>query len=337
MHIAGGGLAGLALGVALRQHGVPTELHEAGSYPRHRVCGEFVSGITPAELETLGIADDFADAARPRSTVWYDTTRERLRAPLPQAAWGISRHQLDARLAHRFVELGGQLLTRSRVSPATDLTGWVWATGRPRRESTWLGLKAHFLDLPLNADLELHLGHRSYIGLTRVEHGRVNACGLFHRPQSFDASRRSDLLPQACEEAGLSKLADRLRHASLDADSLKGVNQFLLGWQPATNPEELRLGDFAAMTPPLTGNGMSMALQSALDALPPLLAWSQHRQDWPTTTAAVRLAQRQRFGGRLRWARLLQRIVLHPTASRLSLALLQRRTLPFDRLFALTR
>ena len=39
VHIVGGGLAGLTLGLRLRQLDVPVELYEAGSYPRHRVCG----------------------------------------------------------------------------------------------------------------------------------------------------------------------------------------------------------------------------------------------------------------------------------------------------------
>ena len=62
--IAGGGLAGLSLGIALRQTRTPVILHEAGMYPRHRVCGEFISGVSPAVLETLGIADLVQDAKR---------------------------------------------------------------------------------------------------------------------------------------------------------------------------------------------------------------------------------------------------------------------------------
>ena len=42
--IVGGGLAGLTLGIGLRQRGVPAALWEAGRYPRHRVCGEFICG-----------------------------------------------------------------------------------------------------------------------------------------------------------------------------------------------------------------------------------------------------------------------------------------------------
>ncbi|MFZ9874958.1 MAG: NAD(P)-binding protein, partial [Candidatus Methylacidiphilales bacterium] len=44
VEIVGGGLAGLTLGLCLRQKGVPVDLFEAGTYPRHRVCGEYLSG-----------------------------------------------------------------------------------------------------------------------------------------------------------------------------------------------------------------------------------------------------------------------------------------------------
>ena len=65
--INGGGLTGLSLAIALRKHGVAVTLHEAGTYPRHRVCGEFISGVSRDTLETLGIADAFMDAKHHRS------------------------------------------------------------------------------------------------------------------------------------------------------------------------------------------------------------------------------------------------------------------------------
>ena len=53
--IAGGGLAGLALATALRHREVPVTVLEAGYYPRHRVCGEFISGVSQETLENLKI------------------------------------------------------------------------------------------------------------------------------------------------------------------------------------------------------------------------------------------------------------------------------------------
>jgi 2-polyprenyl-6-methoxyphenol hydroxylase-like FAD-dependent oxidoreductase len=55
--IIGGGLAGLTLGIGLRQHGVPAALWEAGHYPRHRVCGEFICGRGQETLARLGLRE----------------------------------------------------------------------------------------------------------------------------------------------------------------------------------------------------------------------------------------------------------------------------------------
>jgi menaquinone-9 beta-reductase len=73
--IAGGGLAGLSLASALRRQDVPVTVLEAGNYPRHRVCGEFISGVTEETLTALGIHEIFADAHHHRSLGWYEKGR----------------------------------------------------------------------------------------------------------------------------------------------------------------------------------------------------------------------------------------------------------------------
>src|SRR5436189_2448028 len=60
--IVGGGLAGLTLGIGLRQRGIPVTIWEASHYPRHRVCGEFVSGRGQQVLARLGLLEMFVRA-----------------------------------------------------------------------------------------------------------------------------------------------------------------------------------------------------------------------------------------------------------------------------------
>jgi 2-polyprenyl-6-methoxyphenol hydroxylase-like FAD-dependent oxidoreductase len=60
--IAGGGLAGLTLGIALRQRGIPVTIWEAGHYPRHRVCGEFICGRGRETLVKLGLNEILSKA-----------------------------------------------------------------------------------------------------------------------------------------------------------------------------------------------------------------------------------------------------------------------------------
>src|SRR5580704_2012545 len=96
--IIGGGLAGLALGIGLRQRDMPVTIWEAGHYPRHRVCGEFISGNGQAVLERLGLlARCHQTGAIYARTVMF--IRGSSRSPvrrLSEPALCLSRHALDA-------------------------------------------------------------------------------------------------------------------------------------------------------------------------------------------------------------------------------------------------
>ena len=144
--IAGGGLAGLSLAAGLRLHRVPVTVHEAGSYPRHRVCGEFISGVDMRTLEALGIADLFSEALPRSSVAWFREGRCIHEDRLPSPAMGISRHRLDALLMQRVRELGGQVIERSRQTRDPH-EGFVWAAGRIPAKRRWIGLKVHCRDL----------------------------------------------------------------------------------------------------------------------------------------------------------------------------------------------
>jgi len=334
--IAGGGLAGLSLGIALRNRDVPVRLVEASNYPRHRVCGEFISGVTEGELQSLGIADLFNDAQRHRSTSWNEGDHEFLRASLPEDARGLSRYRLDALLAERFTALGGELITGQRHSGSGE--GVVLATGRPRRESKWIGLKAHYETLDLAADLEIHMGRGAYVGMTCVENDRVNVCGLFRRKQPVTgADSREQMLPLALDEAAMPGVAARLRVARVDAASIKGVNQFFLGWQRRADEGEVRIGDTASIIPPFTGNGMSMAFQSALLAAEPLVDWSRGKATWRETAAQIRDGQSRQFASRLRWSWVLHGLLLTQTSRRLCTWVVRKNIVSFDTLYRKVR
>jgi flavin-dependent dehydrogenase len=335
--IAGGGLAGLALGIGLRRQGVPVTLLEAGSYPRHRVCGEFVSGIRPEELEALGIRDLFSAALRPRETAWFDGDRLFFRAPLPESGYGVSRHWLDQALAERFLDLGGELRTGQRWEGGGLEAGTVLASGRvvtERREvgAGWFGIKAHYGGLECVADLEVHLGEGAYVGVTPVGEGWVNVTGLFRE----GVGGGKELLERAVAGAGLGGLAARLAGARQRPGSLKGVNRFRLGWQPGYG-RGIRVGDAAAMIAPVTGNGMTMALQGACAALEPVLGWSRGELEWAAAERWVCLGQRRRFGARLFWAEALQRVLMTGWSRRVCGFILGRDWVSFDTLYRRVR
>jgi flavin-dependent dehydrogenase len=334
IEIIGGGLAGLSLGLALRRAQVPVTLHEAGAYPRHRVCGEFITGLRRATIERLGLAPLLHDACEHREVAWCSVRGETSVQRLPSPALGLSRHALDARLAAAFLAAGGDLRTGSRVLDLAPRAGRVFALGRRRGGSGWLGLKVHVHGLALTRDLELHLGDNAYIGLARVETGAINVCGLFRRRAL--AARGAALLPEYLRACGLAVLARRLEHAAIDTSSFCAVAALQFDRRvrrPAG--DRIALGDSCAMIPPFTGNGMAMAFQSAERALDPLLSYARGEIPWTHACRATSTALRGQFRLRLAAAGALHSFLLRPSRQRLLATLGRARLLPFRPLYAL--
>lgn len=334
VEIIGGGLAGLSLGLALRHAGVPVTLHEASDYPRHRVCGEFITGLDPATRRELRLDPFLSDARACHEVAWFREGAPFHRHLLPHSALALDRHTLDARLASALTAAGGVLHTRSRAATLTATPGRVFTHGRrAAADSPWLGLKVHARGLSLRADLEVHLGDRAYVGLCSVGENLVNVCGLFHRRPGL-ALERASALPAYLRATGLDALADRLALASIDPASCCAVAALAFGRAPApTDPSRLDLGDAHALIPPFTGNGMTMAFQSAALALAPLIAWSRGEVGWPATVARVRRRLRARFRLRLAASALLHPLLLRPQGQAGLAAALRARLLPVTPLY----
>lgn len=332
--IAGGGLAGLSLAIGLRRHGAMVTVHEAGSYPRHRVCGEFISGVSDATLRVLGIEKDLTDAERHRSASWFRQGELLLESELPEAAMGISRHRLDQRLQERLLGSGGVLHEQSRVSRDPH-EGLVWAAGRLPKKGGLIGLKCHLEDYAMDADLEMHLGSNGYLGLTPIEDGRVNVCGLFRLDRSLKG-KGSNLLGEYLRQGGNDGLADKIVDSRPDESSFLGVAGFELGWQGG-DESLCAVGDADGMIPPFTGNGMSMAFESAEMALEPLLGWSEGRREWAGVVHEIRRLAKQRFRRRVASAMAVHRALLDARGQRLISVLSKSGLLPFRPILSLMR
>ena len=332
IEIIGGGLAGLSLGLALRRAGVPVAVFEAGDYPRHRVCGEFITGLGASTIARLGLDALLADALVHREAAWFHRPDRVKIERLPSPALGLSRHALDARLAQAFRAAGGELRTRTRVTDLAPAPGRVFAHGRRRGKSRWLGLKVHALDLPLVRELELHLGNRAYVGLSRIEGGAVNICGLFQRREP--AVRGPALLFAYLRACGLTTLAARIEAATVDATSFCAVAALSFDRTTRQPREGIQLGDACAMIPPFTGNGMAMAFQSAEAALDPLIAFARGERTWAETCRATESVLRGQFRLRLASAHALHPFLLQSRPQRWFAALHRTRLLPFRPLYA---
>ena len=270
--IVGGGLAGLTLGIGLRQREIPTEVWEAGAYPRHRVCGEFISGNGPAVLQRLGLRPllENAGAISVNSASFISGPNRSPVRNLAAPALGLSRHLLDSLLAREFQRLGGTLHSNTRRTENDFGESVVRASGRrahPIEDGfRWFGLKVHATNVPLAADLEMYVSADNYVGVNRINNGEVNVCGLFRgrpgetRESGFDLLRGKPGSP----------LRERLASARFDENSFCSVAGLSLKPQRAAEKTECCIGDAVTMIPPVTGNGMSMAFESAEIAIDPV-------------------------------------------------------------------
>ncbi len=341
--IAGGGLAGLSLAAGLRLRGVPVQVREAGSYPRHRVCGEFISGVEERTLEALGIAGLFSEALPKSGAAWFREGRKVHADRLTEPALAISRYRLDTLLKDRVISLGAGLTERNRLA-REPREGLVWAAGRIPGKSPWIGLKCHYSGLATLADLEMHMGRNGYAGLVEVEspgsepggsRSRVNVCGLFQVDRSICGSGPR-LLENYLRAGGNAALADRLAEGEADASAFCAVAGFSLGRQ-RSDPRLCTLGDAESMIPPFTGNGMSMAFEAAELALDPLERWSRGSLAWDACLAEIRGGLHRRFRKRLAAAQAMHPFLLNAGGRDFIEAAGRAGILPFRPLLSLVR
>ena len=328
VEIIGGGLAGLALGLGLRARGVPVRIIEAGKYPRHRVCGEFITGLDHDTRRELQLTDILAGARQARGVLWSEPGRPSVRHDLPEVALCLSRYYLDESMASAFAAAGGDLRTGCR-GPSDAKPGRIMASGRrPQAGSRWVGLKQHFHQLDLREDLELHLGQGAYVGLTQIEGRAVNVCGLFPRPGRGEACGLIDRV----RAAGLASLALRLESATPVEASACAVAGLDYG-RPAS--QLAALGDYHGLIPPFTGHGMTVAMQSAALAARRLEPWARGRFAWDETLALLQQDLRRRFARKLAWGRVLHPWLLAPHGRRVVHLLHRWGALPLGPLYRL--
>jgi hypothetical protein len=180
--VHGAGPAGCAAAIAARLAGAEVDLYDPSPFPRHRVCGEFLSPEALPILESLGVAGAVMAKSPPRYTELTLRFCERtVRSPLAGAGLGISRYSLDELLLNRAQELGA-VWRRERATalpgePAILAKGRQGAAQAPPRGKRTFGFKAHCKGVPLEP-LTLFFSRNAYVGISAVEGGAVNVCGL---------------------------------------------------------------------------------------------------------------------------------------------------------------
>ncbi len=331
--IIGGGLAGLSLGIALRNRNVNVDLFEADDFPRHRVCGEFISGIQSDTLKSLGVDECINDSHYLNKTVWYYKNEKVLKANLPYPALGISRYLLDERLANTFTDLGGNLHTKHRFKNKDQKKPLIWASGRQAKSSSWIGLKLHCKAFPIEGDLNLHIGENGYAGASPVENNKLNICGLFKIRPAINV-KKENIFIEYLKACGIESLAKKVSDSEIDTNSITSVAA--LNYKKSAHDNmTLNIGDRFSLIPPFTGNGMSMAFEAASLAVDPLNQYSNKELSWQNTIKLINEKQKNMFQNRLRVANFIHPWIYQPQLQKILVTLSKFNMVPFKSLFHL--
>lgn len=288
-------------------------IHEAGHYPRHRVCGEFICGRGLDSLRRLGLFEKILPNSRAARTVRFVSRCAASRVlTLPRSALCISRFLLDDFLAREFRQLDGDLRENKRVRGPSAIEGVVCASGRRLHSAAagrrWIGLKVHAHQVPLRTDLELHLANGGYVGLCRLNQDATNICGLFRYRTSGSAVIESWRTYLGGEPN--SELERYRAEAILDESSFCSVTGLSYTRRDEGKAGGCALGDAFSMIAPFTGNGMSMAFEAAELAIDPLVQYSLGRMTWSQAQQSIVRGCTNAFRTRVSLASWLQRAML---------------------------
>jgi menaquinone-9 beta-reductase len=254
--IAGAGPAGSAAALAALSEGARVRLFEKSQFPRHKVCGEFLSPEIQPALESLGVWSDFLKAfpALIHSVKLHFGRREKSWR-LPQPAFGLSRYRLDKLLLDCAISRGAELIRE--VFPST-LQPVILAHGRmaiATEGNRLFGFKTHFTG-PAQDAVELFVGRNAYAGVSAVEDGATNVCGL--APESVLSAYGFDIDSWV---GAWPALEERLRPLSRSIDWLITGPLVLSG---SLHPQDgsYRIGDALGFVDPFTGSGILSAVMT---------------------------------------------------------------------------
>ncbi|OCT15382.1 monooxygenase [Paenibacillus pectinilyticus] len=348
--IIGGGIAGSVTAKALADQGWHTALFDRKAFPRHKVCGEFLSPETQTMFAKLGL-HELMTSLQPSSIHRARLIPSRgkpLSIALPSEALGVSRCLLDTALHQTACRSGAELFTETAVtmvernehgySLVTKQQGdrvdyqaraviGAWGAHsfpsiqnqRTQIQGTHIGVKSHYTGIDMDPVVELYFFKGGYVGLSPIENGHVNVAGLLDK-KFFLQTDKSILgfIDAACRKN--SALSRKLALASPVLGTQAAVAPVQLTRKPLAWDKFPRLGDASMMLPPLCGDGMSMALRSAMICAPLASRYLQGEITLEAWELAYTQGIQKEFKGPLKWGHLLQSMLDVPLLPQFMLA-----------------
>ncbi len=343
--VIGGGIAGAALAARLARARRDVLLVERSAGPHDKVCGEFISGEAALLLNDFSINLEALGAVR-ITAVRLCARDAAAAAPLPFPAFSLSRRVLDEAVLAKASACGAEVRRGAAVRTLTrGAQGWVatldggenivagdafLATGKhdlrgwkrpPGRQNDLIAFKLHWRVSPaqagaLAACVELFLFPGGYAGLARVEDGVANLCLVVRQRQFKRFGGRWDGLLDSLR-AEVPALRQRLTEAAPCDDRPLALASIPYGFvhRRSDGPGPWRLGDQAAVIPSFAGEGISIAFHSAR------LAAETYLADGDSARYRARLAAE--LAGRIRYATLISRLLVHPAGQSVAMTATQ--------------
>jgi len=286
--IVGGGLAGLASAVHLSKKGLSVLVIEKNEYPKHKVCGEYISNEVLPYLKALDF-NPFDYGAKNIIDFTLSSPGSRsISTKLPIGGFSISRYCIDWELSKKAKENGTQILhenvidiqfkndqfqvfTNQNKKYTSELI--IGSFGKRsnldvkmnrdfiQKSSPFLAIKAHYKgDFPEDA-VGLHNFKGGYCGISKVETDNVNVCYIADI-KSFKQYKNIDDF----QKKVLSKnkyLKNVFETYQLAFEKPLSISQISFSAKQPVENHILMCGDSAGMIHPLSGNGMSMAIRAA--------------------------------------------------------------------------
>jgi 2-polyprenyl-6-methoxyphenol hydroxylase-like FAD-dependent oxidoreductase len=284
--IIGGGPAGLAAAIALRQRGIDCTVVEARSPGIDKACGEGLMPDSLATLTQLGIHLTHADG-HPFHGIRFQNAAHHVEARFREGhGIGVRRPHLHALLAARASESGARLLWNTRVqlpqNPASQIAHidgqpirFRWLVGadgqassvrrwagldRARRRSLRYGFRTHYRVDPAiwaSENVEVHWGRAGQLYLTPVAPGQVCAIYVTRDPRNIHTAARENILaefPAIARHLHPDDTLSRPRGAVTASCKLHRV---------ATSTVAL-VGDASGSADAITGEGLALGFRQAV-------------------------------------------------------------------------
>ena len=286
--IVGGGLAGLTSAIHLSTRKKRVLLIEKNEYPKHKVCGEYISNEVLPYLNSLGIKP-INEGAKQITKVHISTTKSNLiKGELPLGGFGMSRYFLDNLLVKKAQLNGVQILKdtvdsihfkKDSFTITTKSSGvfqskiTIGAFGKRssldqkmkrkfiQKKSPYLAVKIHVKGVFPENLVALHNFKGGYCGVSKVEDNAINVCYITEYRSFKKHKNITDFQEQVVfKNKHLRKI---FKETSPVFEKPLTISQVSFQTKNPVEDHIIMCGDTAGMIHPLCGNGMGMAISSA--------------------------------------------------------------------------